>query len=245
MKTDLSIILPCYNEGNIIRQNICKLYKFLDNNTDLTYEIIVVNDGSTDFSKRLLEQLPKWTTKAEHINRINIINYKPNKGKGFAIRKGILHAKGDYVLFMDADFSTSLNEINNFWEHRFDADILIGNRNDSKSNVTNKTIKRKIISKCCNILTRIIVPIGYEDTQCGFKFFRTDIAKQIAKRQRIARFAFDVEYLYIAKLRNYSVKELPVKWNDRRESKIKLSSSSLQFFKDLFKIRKLKMHYKK
>ena len=245
MWTDLSIILPCYNEGNIIRQNIKKVIDYIETELPkISYEIIVVNDGSTDLSKRLLRRIDRWIPNNSRAN-IEVINYSPNRGKGYAIRKGIAKASGHYILFMDSDLSTSLDEIKHFWKNRQKADIIIGNRKLSESKIYNKSFKRKIVSFACNIITKTIVPIKYKDTQCGFKFFNRKAAKDIARRQTIPRFAFDVEYLYIAKLRDYSVLELPVEWNDRRDSKVKLSKSSIEFFKDLFKIRANSIRYRR
>lgn len=247
MWLDLSIIMPCYNEGSSIRENMIKLAKYMNKEfRDYTYEMIIVNDGSTDLTKRLITAAKKQIEdnfEFSNLREIKLINYTPNRGKGCAIRKGIEKASGNYILFMDADLSTALSDINKFWINRDKADIIIGNRKSNQSTVTNKSLKRKIVSFACNIITKLIVPINYKDTQCGFKFFKRNIARAIARDQKIAGFAFDVEYLYIAKLRKYKVLELPVRWNDRRDSKVKLSKSSRDFFRDLIRIRLNRISY--
>lgn len=240
--TDLSIVIPCYNEGKKLRNNLYKLIKFL-NNKNFTYEIIVVNDGSKDNTKKELSSFKPSKLNPKNLKKYSVISYNKNKGKGYAIKKGIFNSKGTYVLFMDSDFSTSIIEILKFWKRRNEADILIGDRNQKDSKIENKSFLRKIFSSIFNIITKFIIPINYNDTQCGFKFFKTDIAKKIIEKQTINRFAFDIEYLYIAELNNYSIKEIPVKWKDDKDSQVKLLSASINMFKDLLKIRNNKNKY--
>lgn len=237
---NLSIVIPCYNEGKLLTINLAKLIKFM-NIRDIKYEIIAINDGSTDNSKELLNNYKDTLFLDNNLIELKFISYKQNRGKGYAIKKGIEKAEGEYILFMDADFSTDLNEIINFWENKKIANILIGSR--VSNNTKNKNLVRKFISFCCHSLTSFIVPLNIKDTQCGFKFFKSEIAKKIVKHQYIDRFCFDIEYLYIAKLNNIKVKEIEVKWIDDKNSTVKIIKDSIKFFKDLIKIRKNKKEY--
>ena len=240
--TNLSIVIPCYNEGKKLKENLKSLVNFLKD-IDINYEIIVVNDGSKDKTIEELESFKPEEFNVTNLKAYEIVSYNENKGKGYAVKKGISKAKGQYVIFMDADFSTDIGEIIKFWEKREEADILIGNRKQSHSNIENKSILRKFISFVFNSITKLIIPIEYKDTQCGFKFFKTDIAKDIIKKQKINRFAFDIEYLYISKLNGYKVKDLPVNWKDDKDSQVKILSSSINMLRDLIKIRMNKKNY--
>ena len=229
----LSIIIPCYNESKDIAKNveIVKQY-LLDKKID--YELIVVNDGSKDNTKEVIET----------IEGITPISYEPNRGKGGAVKEGIMHATGDYVLFMDADLSTDISAIEQVVEQAPSCDLLIGSRHAKGSVIKKKQpALRVFIGWCCRLLVNMKFHTKLKDTQCGFKAMRIDIAKKLAEKQLVNNFAFDVEYIYIAKLNNLSIKELGVIWSDDRESTVSPFKSSVKFFKDLHFIKKNKKHY--
>lgn len=221
----LSVVIPCYNEKHIKRQvDIVKQY--LDINIDgADYEIIVVNDGSKFFDYE------------PDNDKTRVVSYDVNHGKGYAVKKGFEAAEGESVIFMDCDLATSLKAVNDSLAIKKDYDIVIGNRYHKDSNVKRSFI-RLMLSKCMNILERIVLGINVADTQCGFKVFSKAVAKDFAARQKIDGFAFDLEYLYLAKRLGYSVKDIGVEWHENgEESKVNLKKS-WRAVTDVFAIRR-------
>lgn len=229
----LSVIIPCYNESkDIVRNSATVLQKLSSLNID--YELLIVNDGSKDNTKDVLSL----------IKGITPLSYEPNRGKGGAVKYGIENSNGDYCLFMDADLSTDLSAIDTLLPLLNNYDMIIGSRHLKDSKIPVKQpLKRRFIGRCCRFLVNKKLKFKYMDTQCGFKCIKSDVAKQIVQKQTINGFAFDVEYLYIAKLNNASVKEIPITWRDDRGSTVSPIKSSIKFFKDLKKIKKNKRNY--
>ena len=229
----LSIIIPCYNESKDIAKNVDIVKDYLKENK-IDYELIVVNDGSKDNTKEVIESIPD----------IIPVSYEPNRGKGGAVKEGILNATGDYVLFMDADLSTDISAINQVVEIAPTCDLLIGSRHAKGSVIKKKQpLLRVFIGWCCRLLVNMKFHTHLKDTQCGFKAMRLDVAKRIIEKQLINNFAFDVEYIYIAKLNDLTIKELGITWSDDRESTVSPFKSSIKFFKDLRFIKKNKKNY--
>ena len=229
----LSIIIPCYNEEKDIAKNIELVKEYL-NNKSIDNEIIVVNDGSKDNTKAVIEAIPD----------INALSYEKNRGKGGAVKYGIEHATGDYVLFMDADLSTDLSAIDKVMELIPNYDFIIGSRHAKDSVIKKKQPRLRVfIGWCCRQLVNMLFHTKLKDTQCGFKAMRIDLAKRLAERQLINNFAFDVEYIYMANLNYVSMCELGVTWSDDRGSTVSPIKSSLKFFKDIFKIRRNRKKY--
>ncbi len=231
----LSVIIPCYNEGKCIKENVLKVDNFLK--TILTkedYEIIAVSDGSKDDTLSIIES----------IKEIKGIGYTENKGKGGAVKYGIEHALGDYILFMDADLSTDLSAIKDVLTNINKYNAIIGSRHHKKSNIIKKQpFSRVFIGWCCRKLVNLKFHFHLTDTQCGFKAFKTSFAKKMIKKQTINGFAFDVEYLYIAYLNKQSLLEIPVTWSNDEGSTVSPIKSSIRFFKDLSLIKKNKKKY--
>lgn len=229
----LSIIIPCYNESKDIAKNV-KIVKQYLSEKKIDHELILVNDGSKDNTKEVIESIPD----------IIPVSYEPNRGKGGAVKEGIKTANGDYVLFMDADLSTDISAIEKVIEQAPTCDLLIGSRHAKDSVIKKKQpLLRVFIGWCCRLLVNMKFHTKLKDTQCGFKAIRIDVAKKIIEKQLINNFAFDVEYIYIAKLNNLSIKELGVIWSDDRESTVSPFKSSIKFFKDLSRIKKNKKSY--
>lgn len=223
----ISVIIPCFNEGKKIKKNIEKIKKKLSKD----YEVICVNDGSTDDTNEILKT----------IDGIKVIGYDKNRGKGYAVKYGIQHAKGDLIIFMDADLSTELSAIE--FALKETADIVIGSRTNKDSFIFGKTFTRNLSSFVSNFIIRLITGIPFKDTQCGFKLFTREAANKLINLQTIDRWAFDVEYLYIAKLNNMKVVEIPVVWTNDRDSRVNLIKDSMIFLKETLKIRKNKKLY--
>ena len=229
----LSIVVPCYNESKDIAKNSEIIKNYLES-IKQDYELILVNDGSKDNTKEVIEAIPG----------VKALSYEPNRGKGGAVKYGIENATGDYVLFMDADLSTDLEAIDKFIQLAPNYDMVIGSIHAKDSVIKKKQpALRVFIGWCCRKLVNMKFHFKYKDTQCGFKAMRTDIAKKIVSKQVVNNFAFDVEYLYIAKLNNLSIYEMGVIWADDRGSTVSPLKSSIKFFKDLSFIKKHKKTY--
>lgn len=230
----LSIVIPCYNEAKDIVSNVNKVKEYLSNKK-ISNEIILVNDGSKDNTKEVIQSIPD----------VIALSYDNNRGKGGAVKYGIEHATGNYVLFMDADLSTDLSAIDKVIELAPKYDLIIGSRHAKDSVIKKKQpLLRIFIGWCCRVIVNMLFRLKLKDTQCGFKAIRTDIAKKIIDKQLVNNFAFDVEYLYIAKLNNLSMYELGVIWLDDRTSTVSPIKSSIKFFKDLAFIKKNKNKYR-
>ena len=238
---ELSIILPCYNESKILKNNIIKIIKYLQDISFSSYELVIVNDGSKDSTLDKIIEVKELYPKL-----IKVVHYKDNKGKGYAIKKGILESNGKYILFMDMDLSTDLSAIKNCLDlaKKENTSIIIGSRRLKESQLVIPQGKlRKFIGTSCKIYTNLKLRLKIKDTQCGFKFFEKDIAKKIANKQIINRWAFDAEMLYIARLNNISIKEIPIIWSNDEDSKVSPFDASIKFILDLSKIKKNKKNY--
>ena len=229
----LSIVIPCYNESKDIASNIEKVKNYLLEKK-IEHELIIVNDGSKDNTKEVIESIPNITA----------LSYEKNRGKGGAVKYGIEHANGDVVLFMDADLSTDISAIEKVVELAPSYDFILGSRHAEGSVIKKKQPwTRVFIGWCCRVLVKMLFQTKFKDTQCGFKAMKTDIAKKIVAKQLVNNFAFDVEYIYIAKLNNLSMYELGITWSDDRGSTVSPIKSSFKFFGDIFFIRRHKKSY--
>lgn len=236
----LSIIIPCYNEGQKLINNIKKINTYLKQELpSLNYEIIGVNDGSKDNTKEIMKE------NEYKLLNTKFISYEINRGKGGAVKEGVLNAKGEWILFMDADLSTDISAIKTVLDNINSCNFIIGSRRHKDTILVKKQgFKRKFIGNCCIIITNILTGLHLLDTQCGFKAVKRNLATKIVKKQTINRWAFDVEWLYIAKINKERIKEIPIKWENDEDSKVSAFSSSINFFLDLFKIIKKKKYYK-
>ena len=237
----LSIVLPCYNEGQKLIQSINEIVLYNKDINLKDYEIIIVNDGSKDDTLKYIKKVEK-----DFPNIVRYITYETNQGKGYAVKQGILNAEGDYVLFMDVDLSTNLSAIKTTLDliKKKKPYIIIGSRRLKKSNILKpQGFTRKFIGNGCKFYTNLKLHLSISDTQCGFKCFKTDIAKKLVNKQTINRWAFDAELLYIAKLNKIKIYEIPVTWVNDSDSRVSPMSSSIQFMKDLSKIKKNKKNY--
>ncbi|MCD6094381.1 glycosyltransferase family 2 protein [bacterium] len=236
----LSVIIPAYNEEKRLPKTLKAVDEYL-RNQNYDYEIIVVNDGSKDDTALVVKDF-----KPQIVN-LRLIDRKENKGKGYTVKEGMLNAKGDYRLFMDADNSTTIDQIEKMWpwfERGYD--IVIGSR-DIKGAVLDppQPLYRRLVGKIFRLARDIICDIwGIYDTQCGFKCFKKEVVETIFPKLRIERFAFDVEILLLAKMHGFKIKEIPVYWRNNPDSKVKFKSA-IRMGLDLFKIRwyQLKGYY--
>ena len=233
LRMKLSIVIPCYNEAKDIVNNVQKVKDYLNDN-QIEHELILVNDGSKDNTKEVIESIPG----------VVALSYEKNRGKGGAVKYGIENATGEYVLFMDADLSTDISAIEEVVALAPGFDMIIGSRHAKNSVIKKKQpFLRVFMGRCCRLLVEMLFHTKFKDTQCGFKAIRTEVAKKIVEKQHINDFAFDVEYIYIAKLNDLAMHELGITWSDDRGSTVSPVKSSLKFFGDIFAIRRRKNSY--
>lgn len=228
----LSIVIPAYNEEMRISSSLMKIKKYFFNKK-YKYEIIIVDDGSTD------RTVDKVNESANGIRNIKLLKNCVNRGKGYTVKRGMMVAQGRYVIFSDADLSTPLYELENLisWIKK-GYDIVVASRGMKESDVkVHQPFYRESMGKVFNLLVQLIVFRGIKDTQCGFKCFKNGIIEKIFSRQRLNRFSFDVEILYIAKKMGCMVKEVPVSWFNHPHSKVHPLKDATWMFLDLFKIR--------
>ena len=231
--SSISIIIAAFNEEKRIIPSLLKIKEYI-NKQNIPYEIIVVDDGSTDHTHTVVRDLIK------DIPYLKVIHYAPNKGKGHALRTGVLASKGEIILLSDADLSTPIEELSKLlpliYNHK--CDIAIGSRALALSEIVKKQPWwRQSMGKFFNKLVKALVIEDFKDTQCGFKVFRGDIARNLFKEAQIDRFAYDVEILAIGKKKGCKIVESPVRWINSPESKVNPVKDSLQMLGDLLKIR--------
>lgn len=228
----LSVIIPAYNEGANIKRVIASVSAFLRENFS-DFEIVVVDDGSIDDTAGVLAEICASGTP------LTIVTNRPNKGKGRSVRQGVEAASKEYVLMSDADLSTPLKESLKFFDYLTQGfDIVIGSRAlpDSRLAVS-QGILRRSMGKTFNFILQCVLFRGIRDTQCGFKLFKASQARELFGLQRVERFCFDAEVLFIAKRKGLRIKEAGVEWANRPESRVAIFRDSLGMFLDLFRIR--------
>ena len=229
----LSVIIPTYNEEKRLTGTLQSINDYLSRQS-YDYEILVVDNGSTDKTAQIVRNL------ADQIKGLKLIEGSASRGKGFAVKKGMLMAKGDFRIFTDADNSTSIDQIEKMWpEFKKGYDVVIGSR-DVEGAVLDPPqpwIRDKILGKGFKLYRKIILGLwGIQDTQCGFKCFTKKATEEIFPRCKIIHFAFDAEVLIIGKSLGYKIKEIPVYWKNDPESKVNFKSI-IKMAIDLIKIR--------
>lgn len=232
-QTNLSIIVSCFNETQRLPHYIDEAYQFLEKNIK-SFELILVNDGSTDQTAELIKKYEQQYPK------IKIISYSPNQGKGYGIKKGVELAQGEVTAYMDADFAIDLNHIPQFLTKitNNEADIVIGARNLKDSKLYGeKSPLRRFLGNTLSFINNFMLNLkGIFDTQCGFKFFKADIAKDLFSKLTTYRWLFDMEILSTACQKNYSIITIPVKWKEVPGSKVNLLKDIVPVSIDLLKI---------
>jgi dolichyl-phosphate beta-glucosyltransferase len=225
----ISLIIPLFNEEKRM-YNLNILWDYIKNKKYIT-ELIVINDGSTDKTNQLLAAFHKRT-------KCRMISYRKNKGKGYAIKKGILSAKGNHIVFMDVDLSTPPKMIGELKKIIHRSDIIVGTRkNDKAILLQRQSIVREGMGKLFTLISQTIMGVNISDFTCGFKCYKKTAAKKIFSKQRIDRWAFDAESLFLAHKYGFSISEFPVEWRDVRGTKVRFPQDAIQSFFDLIQIR--------
>jgi glycosyltransferase involved in cell wall biosynthesis len=225
----LSIIIPAYNAEHsiaIVIENISKLIE----NANISYEIISVNDGSSDETLTILQKL-------EDKFNLSYISYSQNKGKGYAIRAGVLRSRGQFVLYTDGDLDISTNFILKYLKYLESYDIAIASKKHPDSKIQNAQ-SRTFLSNLFNFSVRALTNLSIKDTQVGFKIGRGDIVRKIFNNMVIDRFSFDVEFLVIATLLKLKIIELPI------EMSVKRHFNFTDIIRMLFDLLRISLNYK-
>ena len=228
----LSVVIPAYNEEKRIEGTLREIIAYLKNKP-FRSEIIVVNDGSSDKTFDTAKAI------LDGFEGSQVVSRTENRGKGYSVREGVLHAVGDIILFSDADLSTPIQEFEKLIEWiRKGYDVAIGSRDVKGADIViHQSWLRECMGKIFNIFVQALTLRGLKDTQCGFKCFTGKTARDVFTRQTITGFGFDVEILFIARSLDYKIKEVPIQWFNSPRSKVSVFSDPLKMFLDLFKIR--------
>jgi len=232
-KIYLSVVIPAYNEEPRLGATLGRVVGYLSERGD-AYEIIVVDDGSMDATVRVAEEFSR-----KH-EEIKILRNAANRGKGFSVRRGVGESRGEFVLFSDADLSTPIEDLEKLFPKLLNEGygVAMGSRSVRGSDVRlHQPWYREGMGKIYNKIVRLFTLRGFKDTQCGFKLFRGALAREIFAKQRIERFSFDVEVLYLAKKKGCRIAEVPVTWYDSPRSRVSLVSDPVQMFVDVLRIR--------
>lgn len=224
-----SVVIPAYNEEWRIVPTIGAIATHMSSLGE-PWELIVADDGSTDTTVELVSDLD--------LVNLTLLVAEKNGGKGSAVRRGILAASGELILFADADQSTPIEQI----ESLVDAihagnDVVVGSRAAAGAEVANKSLARKIFSSGLSVIVRGLFQIPVADTQCGFKLFTADAADLLFRRQLVDEFSFDLEILYLAGKFDLKTAEVPVTWIDAPGSKVDAAKVAVEFLRDLAVIR--------
>jgi len=227
----LSIVVPAYNEEDRLRKTLPEFLKFLAASKK-PVEIIFVDDGSHDNTSEVIRK------SIEGLKNARLIKIPVNRGKGAAIREGMLSARGDFVIFADADNSSSIWQAEKLLQAADEKTVVIGSRYVPGSQIGIKQPLYRIIgSRIMNLLIRIILLPAIKDTQCGFKLFPQRAVGEIFPKIRLTRFSFDLEVLALAKALGYRIKEVPIEWEDNPHSTVDPVKDGLKLLRDAIRIK--------
>jgi dolichyl-phosphate beta-glucosyltransferase len=235
----LTIVLPAYNEAERIGPALDELFGYLRRRSEQardgapgaallpeTIDVLVVDDGSTDDTVRLVESRPEATSPASPEGLSLGVLRVPHGGKGAAVRAGMLAATGDQIVFADADMATPPDQLPLLVGALADNDVALGSRiqPDGSDMRSTQPGYRRLLGKAFHVLASFWVVGPVQDTQCGFKGFRREAAHDLAERQKVTSIVFDVELIYLARRRGYRIAVVPIRWFDKRGSRMRASA---------------------
>jgi dolichyl-phosphate beta-glucosyltransferase len=228
----LTIIIPAYNEARRIGPSLEKIVQYASG-SDLSVDLLVVDDGSTDGTADVVRE-----TVAGRMP-LRVVTNDPNRGKGYSVRRGLLEASGDCVLFSDADLSTPIEEADHLLAAiREGADVAIGSRSMKGSHISvHQPWWREKAGKLFGLMVRLLVLPGIQDSQCGFKCFRAEAARRIAPLLTLDGWAFDVELLLVARRMGCSVAQVPVEWRNDPNTKVRMLTDGPRMLADMLRAR--------
>ena len=229
MSTFLSIIIPAHNEENRLPDTLEQVLRFLEGQA-FTSEVIIVENGSADKTFEIAQGFAKRYK--------NVLVIQSERGKGAAVRCGMLEAQGEYRFMCDADLSMPVEEVTKFIPPALNGfDIAIASREALGAVRYNEPTYRHLGGRGINFIIQAMILPGLNDTQCGFKCFHAGVANDIFKVQTLPGWSFDIELLYIARRRKYRIKEIPIQWYYHSETKVSALRDAVQMIKDIFRIR--------
>ena len=230
---DLSIVIPAYNEEALIVSTLESLRSYMASRPE-QYEIIVVDDGSRDNTVPLIQEWQKNTG-----TRLYLLINQKNMGKGFSIRRGVMESRGQHVIFIDADLPYELDVIDNFMKAlKSGYDLAVGSRVLPGSEVRGVPAYRYLAGQIFSLMVQTLLFSGLPDTQCGFKSFKSEAAREIFRRTSINGFGFDVEMLFVARKLKLAIQPVAVHMIEHRQrSRVRLVNDSLKMFSNLFMVR--------
>ena len=233
----VSLVIPMYNESSIVNEAVATFSDYMKKTFE-DFELIFVDDGSADGCGDVVAKA------SEEDPRIRLCRYTPNRGKGYAVRTGVLAATGDLILFTDCDNAYGTDAVGRLADTlmQTQADIVVGSRNLSKDGYEGYTPIRKLMSKTYIKVIALAAGFKLSDSQCGIKGFRRDIAKKIFSNCEVDRFAFDLEVIMIATKIGAKIAEMPVKIINHRESTVHIVRDSVKMLRD---VRRMKKRIKK
>jgi len=227
----LSIIIPLFNEESRVEKAVGELEKYLSVQ-DFSTQVIFVDDGSTDKTVRKIKELkPKFD--------FEITSYRPNRGKGYAIKKGVASARSDYLFFCDVDMSTPLQEFNKFLPFiRKKIPVIIGTRKAAGAKIIKRQpYLRQKMGEVFTMLSNILLGSSISDYTCGFKCFSGEASEKIFSLAKINRWSYDSEILFLANKLGFKITEVPVVWKNDSRTKVNLFRDIIESFTDLLRIR--------
>ncbi len=236
MTPEISIVIPAFEEDARVGESITRILEFIKS-SEIRAELIVVDDGSND---RTAEVSQAAFETAEEVPT-QVVRYDQNRGKGFAVKTGLLATSADIALFSDADLSTPIEELPKLVDpiRNGEYDLTFGSRALDRSLIgTHQPWRREQGGKVFNLVVRTLTGMPFWDTQCGFKAFNMTKFRPLLKLMQIDRFGFDVEFLYVAQLHGLRLREIPVRWNNDERSKVSVVRDSLRMFKEVTEIRR-------
>lgn len=227
---DVSIIIPAYKEEERLAASLQKINEYFSSH-NYNYEIIVVDDGSKDKTSEIAQSFPN----------VKVLIQEVNKGKGAAVRRGMLESTGKFRLFTDADLSTPIYEFEKLYKQFNNGfDVVIGSRALDYSMIkVHQPFYRELMGKTFNKIVQLLVVKGISDTQCGFKAMSSQAAVEIFSKCKIDGFGFDVEMLFLADKYKYKIKEISVEWYNDDRSKVDPIKDSIKMFLEILRIRKI------
>lgn len=232
----LSVVIPAYHEERRLPPALERLAEFCAT-FGQPFEVLIVVEQGSDATLEIAREFA-----AQHAG-FEAIDNLVQRGKGYAVRSGMIRARGDVVFYMDADLSVPLAEVQAFLAHfaaQPEIDVLVGNRQHARSRITRaQSWLRRTMGQTFNRILRVVSAAPLRDTQCGFKAFRRAAAQSVFSRQKLDGFAFDVEVLLLAERLGYRVADLPVEWINSPESKVQLWRDSLQMLRDALRVRRV------
>jgi dolichyl-phosphate beta-glucosyltransferase len=225
----LSIVIPAHNEEKRLPNTLEQVFAFLKKQI-YESEVLVIENGSTDNTYQVAQDYARRHTSLRVI-------HEAGRGKGLAVRRGMLEARGEYRLMCDADLSMPIEEVNKFLPPALgDFDIAIASREAKGSVRYDEPSYRHLGGRGINLIIRLLILPGLQDTQCGYKCFRAETAKDLFRRQTLSGWSFDIEVLFIARRRGYRIREVPIDWYYRADSKVNAMRDALHMIGDIFRI---------